>query len=170
MKQQKKIPTIEDVLLLQIKGPWKTKADGELSVLFSLPYDQTMDSFLTYDQEELRKLPTDIRGLRSYKVSNLKKGVIGGLEFHKLRKELLFVLQGSIRMTLTDINQQTKSFVLTNNSTGVYIPPFIIHTYEVLEDNTSLIGFVNTLFIPEDKKTHDTYAENELREIQEASK
>src|SRR3990167_7795692 len=111
MNTSKKFPSVEDVKLLNITGPWKTKSGGELSVLFSLPY-VILKSFISYDLAELKKSSVDIRGLRGYKVYNLKKGAVGGLEFHKIRKELLFPLKGSIRLKLTDINHQTKTVIL----------------------------------------------------------
>lgn len=161
----KNLPSIKDVALLNIAGPWKTKSEGELSVLFSLSNAELMQSFISYDQAELKKLSVDIRGLRGYRVGSLKKGAVGGLEFHKIRKELLFALQGSVCLKLTDRNHQTKEIILKDNSTGVYIPPFIIHEYEVLEDNTMLMGIANTLFFPDNKETHDTYSEKEFWEI-----
>ncbi len=164
MKTQRKFPTIEECTLLDIAGPWKTKSEGMLSVLFSLPHTKVMESFLSYDQDELKMLPRDIRGLRSYNVSNLRKGAVGGLEFHRIRKELLFAVQGSISLKLTDIHHQVKTITL-DKSTGMYIPPFIIHEYKVLEDNTSLVGIANTLYFAEDKGTHDTYSEQEFWEI-----
>ena len=168
MNPQKKFPSIEEVVIFSSAGPWKTKSGGKLSVLFSLPYDKVMQSFLSYDQTELKKLPVDICGLRCYKVSGLKKGSVGGLEFHKVRKEPLFALQGSICLELADIYRQTKKITLTKNSVGVYIPPFITHTYKVLEDNTTLVGIANTLFFPDNKETHDTYSEKEFWEIQKS--
>ena len=167
MNRQKKYPGIDDVILFKIAGSWKTKSGGDLYVLFSLSHAQVLQSFLSYDQVELKKLSVDIRGLRGYKVSNLKKGAVGGLEFHRLRKELLFAVQGSIRLKLTDVYLQTKTVVLSNNSIGVYIPPFVVHSYEVLEDNTSLMGIANTLYFPDDKDTYDTYSEKELCEIKD---
>ena len=42
----------------------------------------------------------------------------------------------------------------------------MIHEYEVLEDNTVLVGIANTLFFPDKEETHDTYSEKEFWEIE----
>jgi hypothetical protein len=45
--------------------------------------------------------------------------------------------------------------------------PFILHAYEVLEEGSNLLIVANTLFNPNNSKTHDTYSIKEFRELQE---
>ena len=93
--------SIEYVSEIEARGPWKTKSDAELKVLFAMPYEKLLE-FLKYDENELRQLPENIRGLRSYSVKGLRKGSLGGMEFHRIRKELLFGLEGVVDVECED--------------------------------------------------------------------
>lgn len=155
--------TVEDVELFTTRGPWETKSKGNLRVLFSFPYEEVLRYF-SYDDKEVAPVQQDIRGLRAYTVEDLQKGVTGGIEFHKIRKEILIVLQGSVTLHLRDTSEATKEFLLSAHD-GVYIPPYIVHTYTVEEDDTKLLAIANTLFDTEDKSTHDTFSLEEFQEL-----
>lgn len=158
-------PTINDVRILEGRGPWKTKSDGELNVLFGLSHDDIQSGYFHYDDEELQKIPQDIRGLRSYRVSGLGRGAIGANEWHRVRNELLFVTRGSAELVCEDSNRETSVHIL-DHTKGLWLPPFILHTYKALEDDTELLVVANTLFVPDDPSTHDTYTAESFKDLQ----
>jgi mannose-6-phosphate isomerase-like protein (cupin superfamily) len=156
-------PAIKDVKEIKSKGPWETRSKAELRVLFSIPHDNLL-KFLRYDQNELRQLPEDVRGLRSYSVTGIKKGNKGSTEFHRIRKELLFGLDGAFNIECEDVYGNKRDFRVSSNN-GIYIPSFVLHNYESIEDGR-LFAVVNTLFNPDDPRTHDTYSKEIFRKLQ----
>ena len=66
-----------------------------------------------------------------------------------------------------DIYRNKTEFILTQEN-GIWMPPFILHTYEVLENNSGLFVVANTLFVPDDPRTHDTFSADKFRELQKA--
>src|SRR3989344_4735726 len=134
-----------------------TKSGGELSVLFALTQEiaRKLDE---YDEMELEKIPVDIRGKRCYLVSNLPEDQIGGTEFHRVRQEIVFVKRGSVLWECEDLRGNKKAEILESGD-AVYMPPYILHTYYVLENGTTLGVFCNTLFpLPSNSATNDTYS------------
>jgi dTDP-4-dehydrorhamnose 3,5-epimerase-like enzyme len=98
-------------------------------------------------------------------VSNIPKGSIGAREVHKVRHELAFVLDGSVRWTCEDVYGNVKECIL-DKTTAIWTPPYVLHTYEALEENSRILVIANTLFDPNDPRTHDSYSETEFRELQ----
>lgn len=166
-KKPTTVPNIKDIRTLHTKGPWMTKSNAELSVIFAFPLSQTQ-KLLDYDREELAYLPSEfnIKGLRCYSVRGLKNKSVGGTEFHRIRQEILFGLEGAIDFEFEDIFGSKRN-VTIDKKTGVYLPPFILHTYESRQDNSGLLVFCNTLFNPEDKRTHDTYSKEVFKALQQ---
>jgi len=97
-------PTVEDIVVIEGKGPWGTKSGGKLNVLFGLPLGLLQEKFFDYNKTELEAVPTDIRGLRSYVVSGLTKGAVGANEWHKLRNEIVFAAKGRFRWSCEDVH------------------------------------------------------------------
>lgn len=159
------IATVDKVRTIESRGPWDTKSGGKLNVLFGLGNDVIQADFFSYQPLELSKIPADVRGLRSYRVSDLVKGSIGAKEWHRLRNELVFVLEGAVKWTCEDVYGGKQEFIIDGQS-GVWTPPFILHTYEAIADNTQILVIANTLFLPDDPRTHDTYTTDEFRELQ----
>jgi methionine-S-sulfoxide reductase len=58
-----------------------------------------------------------------------------------------------------------EEFVLDSKK-SVMMPPGILHTYVALEDDTRLQVVCNTLFDPNDVRTHDTYSQEDFKRIQ----
>lgn len=151
------VPSVQDVVLTGAQGPWNTKSDGILMMLFQLPIKAIRDRFLRYEPEEVERLfPNDVRGLRVYTIRDLAKGKVGGTEWHRIRQEMVFVLDGSVRWICADLYGGIRHLIL-DSGYGVSMPPFILHTYEVREAGSGLLVVANTLFDPEDPATHDTY-------------
>lgn len=122
---------------------------------------------MRHNREELNKIPEDIRGLRSYSVRGLPKDKIGGTEFHRIREELVFGLEGRVLWKCEDIYGGRREFELSSQK-GVWVPPFVLHTYHTLEENSGLLVLANTLFNPDDPRTHDTYSREEFRKLQKS--
>ena len=150
-----KYPTVDDIKSVNCAGSWAAKSGGQLEVLFKFPY-QILQAFTAYDEGELRRINQDIRGLRSYRVSGISRGAIGANEWHKVRNEIVYALKGSFKWTCIDAYSNTKEFIL-DKDTAVFTPSYILHTYEALEDDSTIAVVANTLFDPDDSSTHDTY-------------
>lgn len=151
----KKIPSIKDIRVFETNGEWPAKSGGVLSVLYKLDFETTT-YLMTYDPDELAKIPADIRGLRSYTVRGIARGSVGANEWHKVRNEVVFCTSGSFRWICTDTYGDTKEFVI-NKDTAILTPHHILHTYVALEDDSTIAVLANTLFYPDNPLTHDTY-------------
>ena len=164
------VPTLREARKLTTKGPWETKSGGELNVLLSFPIN-LIYAFLQYDKRELKNMPEgwDIRGFRKYSVRALPKGRVGGGEFHRIRREIIIGLEGEVNFELEDINGNVRNHIIDITS-GTYIPPFILHSYEVLKENSGLLITCNTLFDPDNPRTHDTYSRETFRKLQDQFK
>ena len=156
---------VDKIQVLDARGPWQTKSGGKLMVAFTLPFDVVQQRYFAYDQEELKKVPEDIRGLRIYTVRDLPQGPIGGTEFHRIREEIIYGLEGKIKMECEDLFGGKKKFILTPEK-GIWMPPFILHTYKMMEEKSGLLVIANTLFNPDDPRTHDTYSLEVFRQLQ----
>ncbi len=144
--------TISDIKTYQVTGPFRTKSDADLSVKIKLELPYINEQFFTYS-EVCRE---DIKGLRLYVLDGLAKDKIGGHEFHKERQEIVSLGRGSVHWVFEDMRGGVFEYTQTA-SESIHIPPTILHTYTVLENDTQLFVLANTLFVPEDKDTHDTY-------------
>lgn len=164
MKRPSIVPSVQDVQIIESRGPWDTKSGGKLMVMFGMPFGTVRNKYFHYKSEELDRVPTDIRGLRAYTVYDLPQGKIGGAEWHRIREEMVFVLNGSLKWTCEDLYGGQKDFILDLN-VGIWMPPFILHTYEVKETGSQLFVVANTLFIPEDPATHDTFSWEAFRKL-----
>ncbi len=166
-KPSYQIPSVDQLKRLNSRGPWATKSGGKLGVLFGIDFDEIQEVFFKYREEELRKIPVDVRGLRSYVVSDLPAGTIGANEWHKLRHELVCAVKGSVRWVCEDVYGSTNEFILEEGKEGIWVQPYILHTYQALSDKASLLVIANTLFIPDNPQTHDTYSAQEYIELQQ---
>lgn len=148
--------TIDDIKVLKPRGPWASKSGGQLNVLFNMNRDE-VESFLDYDNSSFADVAQDIRGLRTYTVSDIPKDSIGGKEWHMVRTEFLHALSGAVVLECVDLDGKEIEHIL-DGAHSVIIPPRILHTYQALRDKTCLQVVANTLFLPEDPMTHDTYS------------
>lgn len=144
---------------------FRTKSGGQLSIAFALPIG-LVDNFFLYNDEELRRIPEDIRGLRKYSVENLPLGQVGGTEFHRIRKEIVMGICGQVEWECEDIYGEKRKFVLSDEN-GIWMPPFILHTYFVQKNKSGLTVLCNTLFpLPANEATNDTYSHKEFVDFQ----
>jgi hypothetical protein len=168
MPEMQNYSRVKDVVLLETKGPWQSKSGGELSVLMSLTAEQVA-KFQDYDNPAFDKIVEqtgfDIRGLRVYNVSGISKGNIGANEFHLARTEIVSALSGSALWRCEDIYGGVSEHTI-DSTMSLIVPAGILHTYTALEDKTRLQVICNTLFIPEEPGTHDSYMLDEFKKLQ----
>lgn len=163
MPQKKFFPSVDDVQQFFPEGPYKTKSGGNLFKLFELTPEQTRQHFLSNSAAD----PEGIRGFcRSYMIPNLLKGGIGGMEFHKIRGEIVVCLNGEFSWILEDVYGQKRTLILTAGWSFV-MPPFIMHTYKALEDGSGLLVVANTAFDVNRPETRDTYSAVEFEMLRE---
>lgn len=160
------IPAVGDIRHFKSEKTWQTKSGGELRVRFAIPHAAVQEEFLGYNDAELAKVPGNIRGMRGYNVTGLPKGQVGGTEYHRIREEMVFGIGGRVRWECEDLLGNKREFILDPDS-GVWMPPFILHTYETLEDGSGLFILANTLFFLEDgTEVSDTYPREDFLELQ----
>lgn len=172
MQEFEKLPenfaTISDIKLFSIRGPWKSKSGGNLSVAFTLTDIELTSRYFRYGAAEVAKIPEEIRGLRIYTVRDIPQDAIGGTEFHRIREEIVFGLEGNLEWICEDLNGEVKTFNIDINH-GVWMPPFILHTYKSLEKDSGILVVANTLFNPQNPDTHDTYPKESFQRLQKVS-
>lgn len=165
MLPARKPPSVDDIEELAVTGPWRSKSGGELSVPFALSHARAMKLF-SYDDAELARISRDIRGLRLFTLENVPIGGVGGGEFHRIRSEVAFTVKGCMRWVCEDLHGGRR-VLTTARSASLYLPPFILHTMEAIEHGSAMVVIANTLYDPDDARTHDTYPATEFRTLQE---
>ena len=91
-------------------------------------------------------------------------GVNGNQEFHRVRKEMIFVLDGLIDFEFEDVYGRTAGMRLDPGK-GLYLPNLIMHSYDV-KNYSQLVVLANTLFEPDDPSTYDTYSSEAFKKLQ----
>ena len=168
-KPSGRISRVEDIQVSypHPDSPWESKSGGILRVNFAVPLPEVTERFIAYEGNELTVVSTDIRGLRLYRVSDMPEGAKGGGEYHEVRQELVGVNRGRIAWVCEDLLGGKKVFKLdAKTGISIWMPPFILHTYTVLESGSELWFFANTLSDPRDKASQDTYPKSAFRELQ----
>jgi hypothetical protein len=158
-------PSVADVRELRASGPWPSKSGGPLSVPISLSHAETL-GFLDYDSAELARIGVDIRGLRVFFVSDAPVGGVAGRQFHRVRREIEFVIRGRVRWHFEDLYGRTKEIVATPERV-VCIPPFILHWLTFEEAGSAVGTLANTVYVRDDPRTHDTYSIDVFRSLQD---
>lgn len=168
MNNEQRLSRVTSIVQLQTNGPWQSKSGGELTVLLALT-NQQLTMFLDADNPEFTTIfdqtNTNVRGLRIYNVSGIPNGSTGANEFHLARTEIVNVLSGKALWQCEDVYGGTQEYTL-DAASSLIVPSGILHTYTALEDNTRLQVVCNTLFIPDDPRTHDSYSAEEFRKLQ----
>lgn len=164
-----KYPRVSDIRTIETRGPWLSKSGGVLSVQFALSPAELAE-LLDTDNPEFDKVTeesgVDIRGLRVYKVSDIPDGSIGGNEWHRARTEVVSTLGGRALWHCEDI-YGGRSTVELDGTVSVVQPPGIMHTYEARANGTTLQVVCNTLYVPEDPRTYDTYSREAFNQLVE---
>ncbi len=157
--------SISDVRVINSSRVWETKSKAQLRVLVREQIGWVSQVFLRIRAESWEISGQDLRGLRLYTVRRIPKDSVGGKEFHRLRWEFILALEGKIHFILEDLRKNKKEIIVTAEN-GVLLPPYVLHTYTALEENSGLLVLCNTDFEPENPKTHDTFSEEEFQKLQ----
>lgn len=156
--------SVEDIRVVPVAGPWRSKSGGMVTVPFVLPHAEMLQ-FFSHDPAELACIPADISGLRIFTLDNVPRGGIGGREFHRLRTEVAITTKGRVRWNFEDVYGGEKE-VVPELGCALLIPPFILHRMEGEAPESSVLVLANTLFVPEDRRTHDGYPDELFRRLQ----
>lgn len=157
-----KHPKVADIKVMAVHGPWQSKSGGELNVLLALS-PKVLPDFFSQGSEQTEE--PNIRGFRIYTVSDIPEGGIGAGEFHKVRQEMVFTLTGEVVWTSEDLTGETREDIL-DQTQGVWTPPYILHTYKVLQGPADLLVVANTLFFLGNKEYSDSYPADEFHQLQ----
>lgn len=154
--------TVQEALVYESTlGPWPTKSGGSMNVLFG--FDQSILARMhNVDPSELELVPELQLGIRAFHTSGLAAGTIGGKHFHRIKQEIITIPKGKVRFLLEDVYGGRRELLLDKTHRALYIPPFVMHTYTVLE-TAELIGVSNTLYDADNPNTHDTYEDEPFK-------
>lgn len=124
-----------------------------------------MQQLFDYDRRELDRLEVEIRGLRMFYLHSSREGGVAGNQFHRLRTEVTFVIEGVVDWELEDLRGGTRAFQMTSQC-AVWIPPFVLHRVTFGPEGGTLATLANTIYVRNDPRTHDTYSADEFRALQ----
>ncbi len=186
---------VGDALLYSGDGPYTTRTGAHLYVAWVLPNGGTpsedrhnsaipqgmmLEDFLKIDRDEESQLKENVRQSnpdydldfsadRLYFQPDMpSSGGPAGNEFHRVRREILLPLSGRLEVDLEDVYGGKKSVELLPGN-GLVVPPFIMHTLNILEPS-SMACRANTLFMVrhggEVIAIPDTYSRKTFEELQ----
>ena len=166
LSQKCVFPTVADIQVFETGDPWKTKSGGNLATQFGAPGIpiRTVEKYFQYRAADL-SASKDLKGFRIYTVRDIPEGTIGGTEWHRVRQEMVFALDGKVEWECEDVSGNPRSFVLDRGA-GIWMPPYTLHTYKAQVQGSGLLVVANTLFYPKDKATHDTYSQETFLDLQ----
>lgn len=137
-----KLFSVKNVIEIDSSQTWKTKAKATLRVLTADTFPALFypsSGFFLYDPGELQIAKGfEMRGLRTYTVrgqnpkDDKNNSLIGGTEFHRIRWEYIIGLEGKFKWISEDLHGEKKISIISP-STGILLPPFILHKNEALE-------------------------------------
>lgn len=112
-----------------------------LTKLISIPLikdDCNMCVAQSYDQ-----IPFDIK--RVYYILKPKKGLSRGLHAHRELKQVLFCIQGSVKMVLDD-GQNQEETVLNKPNIGILLEPMIWHEMRQIKEDTIMLVIASDVY------------------------
>ena len=80
---------------------------------------------------------------RFYFQEDMPERGVGGKEIHRLRREVFLVRKGELELELEDVYRNKEKFILEEKQ-GIIIPPFMLHTLRINENNSILDIRANT--------------------------
>lgn len=159
---------VDDLKVLTADGLLPTKSHADLSVLFSLTMPE-YEFLFRYDILERARIPVDMRRLKIYTVRGVPEGNVGGREFHRIRAEIIFGLEGRFDFECEDVYGGKRQFTV-DPAHGMTILPFMLHTYVAKELDSGLVVLCNTLYDGHNPLTRDTFSREMFRKLQEKFK
>ena len=157
--------TIAEVRVLKAGGPFTTKGEATLWKCLELTPKEFQDDFLQFNHPANLDAEVDIRGFREYIVLDQKAGKVGGDEFHLQRQEIVFCTNGKVEWICEDLYGRKVSYILEPGC-GLWIPPFVLHTFKAIRPTNDLAVICNTTYTQEDTRTHDTFKKEVFQLLQ----
>lgn len=108
-----------------------------------------------YFQDERGKLIGILQGKKMEEMNYLEsvKGCTRGGHYHKSTDENFFIIQGKIKVILSNIDDKSKKEFFIEGGDILAIPPNVLHTFEVLEESK----WVNMLSKAMDNNNKDIF-------------
>ena len=108
---------------------------------------EIFDDCFLYFVEHKNHLPFSIK--RVYSILKSHSKLSRGFHAHKSTDQVLFCIQGSIRITIDD-GKKRKDFLLNHPGTGLLLERMIWHEMSRFSDNTILLVLASRIFDPSD--------------------
>ena len=109
--------------------------------------------------EELKKYNLNFNLVQSNINYNKKKGILRGMHYQKepfAEIKVVRCIKGSIFDVVADIRKDSVSYgkyfsveLSEENGKMMYIPPYVAHGFQTLEDNSIVSYFLSSAFIPD---------------------
>lgn len=136
----------------------KTKVDGCIELIASVFEDVRGETTKTYHSEEFNRL--DIQDVFNEDLMvTSKKGVLRGLHFQCnpfSQAKLIYCVRGSILDVAVDIRKNSSTYgqyveflIDSKKHNLAYIPVGFAHGYQVLEEDTTVIYKMSSIYSPE---------------------
>ena len=167
LPSKRRPPSVRDVVQLKANGPHDQKDAGSLIVRFAFD-GATRDRFFSYEEHELARLPVFIDGFREAAIRGVRPGCVYD-GWHRVGQKMIFVTSGRLHVTCVDLHGESASLALDPGD-GLWIPRFILHSYQVLADAADLQIIANTvcenLHDTTDTRVYDVYSRDSFQELQ----
>lgn len=159
-KAQNDYPLIGDIKEL---APPKTKTSSleAMAMIINVRYSHEI-GFFQYQLCESNKLPKSIQR-EWHKEALIKKNKGTNCTYHRIGKEMAFVLEGSILAWCEDLSGEQRTYHL-DGSSGLYIPPFVAHHYHAKEKSRLLL--ISDIAFELEGVSYDTYPSKAYKNLQ----
>jgi dTDP-4-dehydrorhamnose 3,5-epimerase-like enzyme len=121
------------------------KEVGRLINIVELP--KVIDDAYLFFAESLNHLPFEIK--RVYYITNPKPGELRGFHAHRKTNQVLFCIQGSVRVGL-DNGADREEIILNTPEQGIFLPQMLWHEMHDMDESTILLVFADQPFDPDD--------------------
>lgn len=105
------------------------------------------DECFLFFAEPPQHIPFKIK--RIYYIINPKSGLPRGLHAHKTTQQILFCIQGSVKIILDD-GQIKNSVILNKPNIGIFLDRLMWHEMHELSENTILLVIASKKYLPKD--------------------
>lgn len=159
-------PLLEQVQSIAGEGPYSTKAKATLWKLLELTPEVCAEDFLQWQHPANAASEPNIRGFRLYTVLEQAADSIGGTEFHRQRQEMVYGVAGEFEWVCEDLRGNRSTHTI-KPGTGVWMPPFILHTFTARVSGSGLLVACNTRYNASDPSTFDTFSAEVFASLQQ---
>lgn len=121
------------------------KKKNSLIKLIRIPH--VIDEGDLFFAQHPSSIPFDIK--RVYFITKVDKGAVRGKHCHKKLKQVLFCLQGTVKMIVNDGSRE-ESVILNDPSLGIFIDPLIWHEMREMKKRSILLVLASDIYKEED--------------------